>query len=303
METIPVILRQLFIMAVYCGVGYALHRTRLVSVEGCQAFSRLLLYVVLPCVIVRSFLREATPAATRALVISLAASVLLLALSMLVSRIFLRNQPIDMFSASFSNAGFTGIPLITMALGADAVFYVAGFVALLNILQWTYGQDLLLGKRTTSLRAVLLNPLVLALGIGLVLYALPISLPSLLTKPIGALADCNSPLAMIILGFYLAEVPFRDLFLTPGAWKVTLLRLLVIPALSVLAVAWLPLADAQMKLALILAASAPVGINVAVYAQLLGKDYPRAVVLICQSTVLCLVSLPLIAAMAGALIH
>lgn len=289
-------------MAIYCLIGFCLHKKKLVSKEGCRAFSKLLLYVILPCVIINSFLREATPDVTKALVICIAVSALLLVLSMLISKLAFSKDAVAMFSASFSNAGFMGIPLITLAYGSEIVLYIAPFVALLNILQWIYGQNLLLGKKQSSLRDVACNPLVLAFAAGLLLYALPVSLPELLQKPIAALSACNAPIAMIILGYYLAEIPLRQLALAADAWKVSAVRLLVVPVLSVLVLAWLPGLSAPVKTALIIAASAPVGINVAIYAELLGKDYLRAVAMICSSSVLCLLTLPLITLFANTLI-
>lgn len=302
MESALIILKQLAIMAIYCLVGATLHKAKLVSKEGCRAFSKLLLYVILPCVIVQSFLREAKPEITKALATCGGVSVLLLAIAIGISRLFLSRDPIAMFSASFSNAGFMGIPLITMAYGSNEVLYIAPFVALVNILQWTYGQSLLLGKRQGTPLEILRNPLVLSLIFGVAVYVLPFSVPDILQKPISALASCNGPIAMIILGYYLAEVPFRQIVCTPSAWLVSVLRLLVIPALSVLAVAWLPAVSAAAKTALIIAASAPVGINVAIYAELLGKDYQKAVAMICNSSIMSLLTLPLMIFLSNILI-
>ena len=62
--------------------------------------------------------------------------------------------------------------------------------------------------------------------------------------------------------------------------------------MGVLAV--VPEVSADIKLALLLAASAPIGANVAVYAQKLGKDYVYAVETVCLSTLFSLVTLPAI---------
>ena len=245
METSEVILRQLATMAIYCLCGFILNKTKLISKEGCRAFSKLLIYIVLPCVIISSFVREAEPAITNALLICTGISVLLLFIAVLVSMAFLRNDPVAAFSASFSNAGFMGIPLITMALGNSTVLYIAPFVAL---------------------------------------------------------AACNAPIAMIILGFYMAEVPLRNLVCIREAWFVSGLRLIIIPILSILAVAWLPGISRTIKTSLLIAASAPVGINVAIYAELLEKDYQKAVTLICNSSVLCVLTMPLIILLADKVI-
>lgn len=129
---------------------------------------------------------------------------------------------------------------------------------------------------------------------GLLLYALPMQLPDALQKAVSSVAACNAPIAMIILGYYLAEVPLKQIFTSGAAWRVSAMRLLLIPIISALIIVRLPLIGAEMKQALVIAASAPVGINVAIYAELLGKDYKKAVILICQSTILCLITMPLV---------
>ena len=49
-----------------------------------------------------------------------------------------------------------------------------------------------------------------------------------------------------------------------------------------------------MKQALLIAACTPIGSNVAVYAQKLDRDYTYAVQLVCLSTLLSIISMPLI---------
>ncbi len=293
MESVVVILKQLAAMAIYCLIGACLHKTNLIGRDGVRAFSKLLLYVILPCVIVDSFLREASPNVTKTLLISAGVSIVLLGISMLISKLLLGGDAISVFSASFSNAGFMGIPLITLAFGTEPILYVAPFVALLNILQWTYGQNILIGRKHVTVKEIVRNPLVIALAVGVVLYALPITLPELLRKPITALANCNAPIAMIILGYYLTEVPLDQVVTAKPIWRVSLIRLAVIPIVSTLVVVWLPWISETVKVALLIAASAPVGINVAIYAELLNRDYKKAVLMICQSTLLCVVSMPL----------
>ena len=54
-----------------------------------------------------------------------------------------------------------------------------------------------------------------------------------------------------------------------------------------------------MKLAILLAAACPVGSNVAVYAQLHGKDYAYAVETVVISTLLAVATIPAAAWIAG----
>ena len=59
MEQAGVLLAQLITMFLYVGAGWCLCRARLVTTQNNAALTNLLLYVILPCVIVRSFLRPA----------------------------------------------------------------------------------------------------------------------------------------------------------------------------------------------------------------------------------------------------
>lgn len=302
MQTVIVIFKQLITMAIYCGIGYVLHRTKLITQEGCRSFSKVLLYVILPCVIVHAFLQEAGGITLVTLTICTGMSALLLLLSMLVSRLLLHKNPMEQFAASFSNAGFIGVSLVSMALGAEAVVYVAPFIALLNIFQWIYGQCFLLGKRHVGAKQAVMNPLVIAFLAGIVCFALPFELPQQLKTTIASLAACNSPLAMIVIGYYLAEIPLKELFLSKGGWRVSAVRLCAVPVLSVLLIAWIPGLDGVAKTALAIVASAPVAINTAIYAELFGEDYKKAVVMICQSSMLCPICMPLLGLLAETLI-
>lgn len=298
MQSALIILSQLIKMLIYCAIGYILHRRKMISKEGCSALSTVLLYVILPCVIVSSFMREATPETTNALLVSILASALLVILAMGMSKLLFRKNPVDEFSSSFSNAGFMGMPLIASAFGADAVFYIAGFTAFLNILQWTYGQYILSRnsehKIQVNVKNVLLNPLVIALAAGLIVYFTQIKLPEQITSCITTISGCNGPVAMIILGYYLSEIPFKDIITFKEGYLVTLSRLIIIPVLSILLLKLFTGIDATIKQVILIAACAPVGINVAIYAQRLNQDYHRAIIHICQSTVLCIITMPLI---------
>ena len=142
-----VVLGQIFLMFLYLIIGYVLYRTGLITQEGSKALAHLLLYCVLPCVVLKSFCIEYSAKGAVELAVSIAAGAGVLLLSMAVSWLFFRKDPMAQIGVAFSNAGFMGFPLVTAVLGGEAVFYAAGFVALLNALQWTYGQAKLSGDK------------------------------------------------------------------------------------------------------------------------------------------------------------
>ncbi|MCD8337233.1 MAG: AEC family transporter [Lachnospiraceae bacterium] len=301
MEIVLLLLKQSLIMFVYLLIGYFLYKKKLVSKQGSADMGRMLLYVIMPVAILKSYIRDFSIELLEGLIISFVLALLSLILAIIVSRLlFQKDEGVERFGAAFSNAGFIGIPLVQMALGTEAVFYVASFVAILNILQWTYGIFVMTGDRSViSLQKIRTNPIVISFLAGLILFFVPVTLPDALTDIIAALASMNGPVAMIVLGVYLAQIPLKSLFTDKLVYKCTAVRLLLIPALTIVLMLVVPDEYQTIKLTVLIAAAAPVGSNVAIFAQLYGQDYTRAVKEVCLSTLLCIVTLPLIVGIAN----
>ncbi len=97
---------------------------------------------------------------------------------------------------------------------------------------------------------------------------------------------------MIVLGVFLGQVQLRDLVTDAKAYQCSAVRLLAVPAATLLILKLLPAEYTAMGMALMLAASAPVGTNVAIYAQKLDLDYRYAARTVCLSTLLSVVTMP-----------
>lgn len=295
MATVFIVLRQIVIMFVYMAIGGLLFKKGLITKEGSKSLANLLLYAVLPCVVVKSFCVARTPERMSGLLVSFLAALGILLLAMAVSHLLFKKNPIDDFGAAFSNAGFMGFPLVAAVQGSEAIFYAAGFVALLNALQWTYGQSLISGDPSyRSPKAILKNPLVLSLLLGILIFCFELPVPAIASDLLAALAALNAPLAMVILGVYLAQTNARTLFNDPHLYVVAAARLVLIPLLTILVLKLLPAQYAAIATTLVIVAAAPIGSNVAVYAQKLGKDYAYAVRGVCLSTLLSAITMPLL---------
>lgn len=295
MATVFIVLRQSIIMFVYMAIGGLLFKKGLITKEGSKSLANLLLYAVLPCVVVKSFCVARTPERMSGLLVSFLAALGILLLAMAVSHLLFKKNPIDDFGAAFSNAGFMGFPLVAAVQGSEAIFYAAGFVALLNALQWTYGQSLISGDPSyRSPKAILKNPLVLSLLLGILIFCFELPVPAIASDLLAALAALNAPLAMVILGVYLAQTDAKTLFNDPHLYVVAAARLVLIPLLTAWMLKLLPAQYAAITTTLVIVAAAPIGSNVAVYAQKLGKDYAYAVRGVCLSTLLSAITMPLL---------
>lgn len=300
MATVFIVLRQIVIMFLYMAIGGLLFQKGLITKEGSKSLANLLLYAVLPCVVVKSFCVARTPERMSGLLVSFLAALGILLLAMAVSHLLFKKNPIDDFGAAFSNAGFMGFPLVAAVQGSEAIFYAAGFVALLNALQWTYGQSLISGDPSyRSPKAILKNPLVLSLLLGILIFCFELPVPAIASDLLAALAALNAPLAMVILGVYLAQTDARTLFNDPHLYAVAAARLVLIPLLTILVLKLLPAQYAAITTTLVIVAAAPIGSNVAVYAQKLGKDYAYAVRGVCLSTLLSAITMPLLMLLVG----
>ena len=300
MSTVITLVNQTLIMFLLVGIGYALFRAKKISPEGSKSLGNILIYIVLPCVIINGFRVERTPERMLGLLLSAAAAAIILALSILVSRLFFQKDAIAGFAAAFSNPGFFGIPLILASLGDGAVFYVAAFIAFLNMLQWTYGVSIMTGKKVSLKPAALLKaPFMIAIMAGLLLFFTELPLPGILTKPLSLLTGINTPLAMFTVGVYLAQTDILKMLVKPKLYLVSAVRLIIIPLLTLILLLFVPGSWMDMKMALLLASACPVGSNVAVYAQLHGKDYPYAVETVIISTLLSIITIPAVVALAG----
>jgi len=281
-------------MFLLIAIGILLVKKGFLSEQGGKDLGAILLKVVIPCVILKSYITEYTPERARDLAVSAGMALLALAVAMAVSFIVFRMKySIENFGAAFCNVGFIGIPLIQAVLGEGAVFYLASFIALLNILQWTYGVFIMTNdKETIRLKVIASNPVVLAFLGGLLLFFLQIPVPQVIVSTLSSMAAMNTPLAMIILGTYIAKMNVKELFTAKSAYVCTFVRLILVPVVTLLAVAAIPGVKTEIKQVILIACCTPVGSNIAIFAKQYDKDYKLSVVTVCLSTLCCIVTVP-----------
>ena len=290
-------------MALLIAVGWVLRRKKFLSEQGTKELGAILLRIIIPCVIVKSYIVPYSRERLLELALSAGLALLGFVTAMLIAYgVYGKRRRIENFAAAFCNAGFIGIPLVQATIGEDGVFYVAASVALLNLFQWTYGVYIMTDRRDAiRAKTIATNPVVIAIVIGVVLFVGRIPVPEILTSTLGYIAGMNTPVAMILMGTYLARVTWREL-LDRRAYGCVLLRLVVIPA-AVLVLFWLlPVSNTAVVMAVFLAAATPVGANICVFAQQYNSDYPFSVVTVCLSTVLSVVTVPLLSTLAQALL-
>ena len=290
---------QVVIMFLLAGIGALMFRSGKISLEGSKSIGSILVNLSLPAVIINGFLVERTPERITGLLLSALLAAVTLALAILAAWVCFRKDPMAQFAAAFSNPGFFGIPIILSCLDNGAIFYIAAYVAFLNLLQWSYGVSLLTGAtENITPKRLLTAPFVIAIEIGAFFFLTGFPVPGILAKAVTHLANLNTPLAMFATGVYLAQTDPKKMVRKAVLYKISVVKLLVVPLLAMVMLALLPKAYFDLKLTLLIAAACPTGTNIAVYAQLHDRDFGYAVETVAVTTILSLLTLPLVTQLA-----
>lgn len=291
-----ILITQTLIMFILMIIGLIFSKSGLLTANGSKDIANILLYIVIPCVIIRSYITQFTYEKLYGLLLSAILAVFSFAVSIVVSFLaFGTRKPIDNFGTTFCNAGFIGIPLVTAVFGNDAAFYIASFASMLNLLQWTYGIVIITGKRNMiNIKKIIINPVTISLIIGLIMFFTGVKLPEIINSTLSFLASMNTPVAMIVLGYYLSCVKIKDLFFNAELYIPTIIRLTLIPVLTLAVLYLLPFGHGQTGMITLISASTPIGTSTAIFAQKFEQDYQKAVCMVCLSTILSIITIPLV---------
>lgn len=303
MEISIILLKKLIVMFIYMMIGYFLCRAEILTKKRNKYLSNILLYIIFPIVIINSFAIKKTEYNFSGFLDSVVLALISIGVSMLVSHLIYeryfkfkygRKYPVDDIGVAFSSAGFMGIPIVASLFGQKSVFYVSAFAAILTFLQWTYGVMVMAdSKEYVRIKKIITNPVLISMIVGFIIYFRNISLPPAIRMGFKLVGYANAPVVMIILGVYLAQTDVIKMFRERKIYFSAFIRLIFIPIITMFAISKIH-ADYTIKLITMIAVSAPVGSNVAIFAEIYGGDYKRAVKIVCLSTILCVITMPII---------
>ena len=294
--------QQVGILFALVAAGFVCRRMGLFTGEFVKGCVNLLLLAVTPCLIVHVFQRPFSPEALSNLGFALAAAVFAHVLGIVFAELFFRREPESLkgvlkFGTVFSNGGFMAIPLEYALLGAEGAFYGAVYVVVFNLLCWTYGLRVMCGHmKDLNRRILFINPGTVGIAAGLPLFLTSTVLPPVIGEPVRYLSELNTPLAMIVIGCYLADARFSAYFRSGGAMFSSVLRLLAIPAMVLGALAAMKGMgfDPTMAVAITASSSAPVAAMNSMFAAKYNRDIDVSVGLVSVTTIVSVLTMPLL---------
>lgn len=289
----------LFIMLCFGAAG---NKFGLLDKEREKMLSNLLINLIMPVTFFMSFQQEFDPAKFKGLLITFGIAALAHLIPIAIGHFFYKESPdtqweIDRYCCTYGNCAFIGIPLIQNILGYEGVFYVTAFITVFNVLVFTHGVRLIGGSgvKIDLLHSIVLNPIFIGIGLGLVCYLCRFMLPAVIQDPLRTIANCNTPIAMLVAGSALTGTDFRAILRSARTYTVSAVRLLITPVIMVLICTMLHI-EQNVALSTIICAGAPVGTMATVLAVQYDKDAAYSSGLFAFTTIICIITLPIVVA-------
>lgn len=290
-----IILNQVLIMFVIMSIGFVAFKIKFLTMLAIKQMADVVLYIATPALIINSLRLNISPTMRLNVLLTALFAFVTMVVVLLFAKFVFANDAMKQFAISFGNTGFIGIPIVQALLGGEAVVYIAMFIAVINLVVWTYGVSMIAGENADlKWQTVVMNPNNLALFIGTLLTVIPVTMPRFLSDTFEIVSQMNLPLIMIVLGCYLAESHLASLFNRVDFYSVCLLRIVAVPLLVMFLLWPISFISPVIKLVLVIAHATPGAVLLAVFSKKYQNDYNFAIGVVGVTTLLSLVSMPAI---------
>lgn len=234
MELSLLLLENLLSMLLMAMVGYVVARRGLINEKECAAFSRLVVYIFMPCMIFKAMQIELTEERIRGFLVLFVFSVLVHVIWIIFGTIFQKTMKIsgvEQATLIYSNAGNLIIPLVSALFGAEYVFYSCVFAIVQLVFMWTHGISVIRESSQVEWKKILMNPNILAVVLGVIVLLTGVTLPAPVMSAVSSFGGIVGPCAMLIIGMTIAKQDLLSVFRRKRAYLVSFGRLIVFPAL------------------------------------------------------------------------
>ena len=275
--------------------GLYLRKKELITDEGKRVLTDLVINVILPANIIKSFLIEFNSSIFRdflsILLISIGIQIMCTVLShTLYKKETLPRRRVLQYGIVCSNAGFLGNPLAEGVFGSMGLALASIYLIPMRIVMWSAGISFFTEApdRKTLAKKVLTHPCIVSAFIGIILMVTQFPLPEFLVSPITALSNCNTAMSMVVVGTILADVDFHNL-IDKTMLSYTVLRLVIMPLIVFAACSFLPV-DSMVTGVSTLLTAMPAGATTAILASKYDGDAPFATKCVVFTTALSMVT-------------
>lgn len=293
------ILNQVIVLFLIMLVGYIARKRNIINGATNKGLSEILLRITLPAMIIVSFnYNYSREMLLNASILFLVSAIIHVSL-VFISKVLYFKYPSNVnsvlrFITVFSNCGFMGYPIVGSIYGKQGVFYTAIYNIPFNILMFTVGIMFFTQKSDfKSIRKEIINPSLISILIGLIIFIFSIKLPYPIYKSLDLIGSITTPLSMIVIGSMIAEVDIKDVLRGREIYYGAFVRLILTPMTVLFVLRLLHFKGIYLGIPVLISAM-PAAANTAIMAEKYNGDSKLASRVVFVTTILSAITIPII---------
>lgn len=284
-------------MFLMMAVGIIVKKIGIVGKEGQKNLTDLVIYVILPCNIIKSFMVEFSLEIMYTFGKVLIVAALIQILCTLVGHyMYNRVEPARkkclQYATICSNAGFLGNPVAEGVFGTMGLTLASIYLIPQRIVMWSAGISIFTVSpdRKTLFKKVITHPCIVACIIGIFLMITQLPLPGFINSSLQTLSSCNTALSMMVIGMILADIDLKKMADGTVVYF-TIIRLIIIPLIVYIPCRLLQV-DTLITGVCVLLAAMPAGATTSILASKYNGDTVFATKCVVFSTLASLLTTP-----------
>ncbi|MCI8991816.1 MAG: AEC family transporter [Eubacterium sp.] len=210
-------------------IGVFAAKKKIVSEDFSSQLTDFLMKIAIPCLIIVSITTEPFSVETaKSCIYALVAGIVVVMLSFVIGQIFYHFMGKDgtarivRYGLVFTHFSFMGIPVVDALFGTVGNLYYVIFLVPVRILYYALTPQLLGARKERNKKEFarnILNPCLIAVLVGILIWVLHIPLPEVVQYCLGSLNKICSPLGLILCGLIIGRYDLKKL------WNIRFLRL------------------------------------------------------------------------------
>ncbi|WHH58190.1 AEC family transporter [Petroclostridium sp. X23] len=293
------IIFEIIVLMMYIFIGYFARKKNIISETGIQDISQFIVNIAWPFLVFNAMMIQYEDEHAVNIGIMAVLALLFMSFTSIASKYIIKamheqdgQKKAMRYCLIFGNVAFLGYPLCNALFGRVGMLYASIYVVVQNLFTWTIGVNIY-KKEKISLSSMknLINPGIIAVMLGLVMFFLNLRPPAILQKAISGMGSTAIPLGLMLIGANLYGLHIKEILGDRNTQMISLLKVLLFPLLYLTFLYFTPV-NAMLKSILTILASAPVQASAAVMAKNYKGDAEMASKCVFLSTLCCIITIP-----------
>ena len=287
--------------------GIIFRKKDIISAAQSDGISSLAVNITWPCLVVDAMQMDFSAAVLKDSGYMMAAAMVVFAMTAVVTLVLSKLLRLDnskryitAFMLLFGNTGFIGIPVIRALYGTEAVFFAAILEMVNDVVIFTIGMMLIQMSAGAKLRfepKLFLNPGLIGVIVGLLLFLLDIRLPEVIGGAVEMVGDATTPLTMFLIGYQLGGLKAKEILKDASIYVISFTKLLIVPVLALIVLRVAVGDFSLLEKVLIMSFAMPAGSVSVIFSQQYRGETAFATKTVLLSTLFSIVTIPVFAVM------